>query len=425
MAQFIPPDNFIQTESAVPGIAVYMPAPAETGPHPEVVDFKCPQCGATTAFSAAEGGLTCSHCGYYEPPQKTAIGKGAATFEFTVETMQRAAQNGERDRKELICQNCGANTSVPAEALTHTCPFCGSNKVIQRAAPQDILRPRYLIPFKIEASACRDLAIQWLGSHWMAPGGLQRVANLANFTGIYLPFWTFDSMALAAWKAEVGHTKTERYYQNGEWKTRTKTEWRWESGRVQLRFENLLVEGTTHISRLLLRRIKDFDLRELCPYEPKYLAGIQAQAYDVPLEQAWESGRSEMREQTRSACIKQASSSQIRNFSMNLDFQDESWRYILLPIYLATYPYEGKVYQVLINGQSGEISGQRPVDWRKVWLAVAASLAPGLLLGIIGLLTIILGGMGMVVGGAGFLLLVIGLVIAILIIRHAQGMDDA
>lgn len=420
-----PPPNYIQTESALSGIEVYLPAPVDPGPHQKIVDFKCPQCGATTAFSAAQGGLTCAHCGYYEPPKKEAVGRQASQFEFTVETMQRAAQGWGQERKELECRSCGALTSVPVENLAHTCPFCGSNKVIQYAAPQDILRPRYLVPFIVDPAACRDVARGWLGSHWMTPASLKQTANLAQFTGIYLPFWTFSSGTRADWKAEVGHTQTERYYENGEWKTRTRTVWRWESGRVQLGIDDLLVAGTARLSRLLLDRIHDFNLAELCPYEPKYLAGLQAQSYDVPLEKAWEEGRRQMRETTRKACVDQASSSQIRNFSMHLDFVDESWRYVLLPVYLASYPFEGQVYQVMINGQTGAISGQRPVDWTRVWLAVAALLAPGLLLGLFGLITLLLGGIGVGVGGVGFVLLIIGLVIAILIFRQAQSMDDA
>ena len=179
------------------------------------------------------------------------------------------------------------------------------------------------------------------------------------------------------------------------------------------------------MSALLLEQIKSYNLHQLAPYEPTYLAGHQAQAYDIPLEAAWETARHDMRERTRVACRAQASTSRIRNFSMNLDFSDESWRYILLPVYLANYTYEQKNYQVIINGQTGAIAGQRPVDWLKVWLAVAGMLAPGLILGIIGLITLIFGGLGLFIGIIGFILLIIGLIVSMKLVTTAQGMDDA
>lgn len=420
----MPPEKFIQVPSAVDGIDVRAPAPPEGTQQPEIVDFKCPQCGATTAYSAKGGGLTCTHCGYYEPPEKPVVGRRAEEYEFTLETMERAAHGWGEARKDLACQNCGAVATISAESLTYTCAFCGSNKVIQRQAAQDMLRPRFLVPFKIDAAACHNLTREWLGGSWMVPGQLKRFARVAEFTGVYLPYWTFDAVTNAAWKAEVGHTHTRRYREGGKWKQHTVVEWRWESGQVRLNIDDLIIEGTKKLSRVLLERLKRYDLGELTPYEPRYLAGLQARAYDVPLEKAWEIARQRMREETRQACIAQASTSKVRNFSMNLDFSDELWRFILLPIYVAAYRYQEKSYQVMVNGQTGTVSGQRPVDWTRVWLAVAALLVPGVLLGLLGLVTLIFGGLGVAIGGFGFLLLVIGVVISVIILRQAMLLDD-
>ena len=417
-------EKYVPVPSALEGIEVFAPAPVESTPHQPVVDFKCPQCGATTAYSVPDGGLTCTHCGYYEPPEKPVVGKGAQEFEFTVETMERAAHGWGEPRTELECQNCGARTSLSVGSLTSTCAFCGSNKVIQREAPQDVLRPRFLVPFKVDSAKCSELTQEWLESSWMTVAGLKRLSRLAGFSGVYLPYWTFDSVTRADWKAEVGHPKTERYFDNGEWKERTVIEWRWERGQVQLTIDDLIVEGSQQLSRLLLGRLKDFDLSDLTPYEPKYLAGLQARAYDVTLEQAWEIARQEMRERTRQACVGQASSSQIRNFSMDLDFSAESWRYILLPVYVAGYRYQDKAYQVMVNGQTGTIAGQRPVDWTKVGLVAAIAVAPGLLLCLIGLLTLIFGGVGAAIGAFGLFLLVIGGAIDAIIITKAMSLDD-
>ena len=417
-----PPAGFIQIESAVPGIEVFMPAPEDEGLQKPIVDFKCPSCRATTAYSVEDGGLRCRHCGYYEPPKHTVVGRNATTFEFQAELFELAEAHGWGEaRQEIHCQNCQARTSLPPEALTFTCPFCGSNKVIQQEAAQDALRPRYLLPFQVTPERCAPIAQEWLGSSWMIPGDLKRLARIADFLPIYLPFWIFNAATRASWKAQVGHTVTERYREGGEWKTRTRTEWRWESGKVSQGFADLPVLGTTKLSRVLMGRIQRFDMAQLTRYEPKFLAGMRALAYDVTLEAAWAAGREQMREATREACRDQASTSQIRNFSMSLDFADESWRYILAPVYVAVYQYQGHPYQVMINGQSGEISGQRPVDWNKVWLAIAALMAPGFILGLLGVLTLIFG-VGIFLGILGLILLLIGGGISFYIYKQAEEM---
>lgn len=434
MDQF-PPEGYVQTPSKLPGIQIYAPAPQQEEATPAVVEFKCPRCQATTAYSVEDGGLRCAHCGYYEPPATPIVGKGAEEFEFTVATVaaSRQAQGWGAQRRELHCQSCGARTSLTPNGLAHTCPFCGSNQVLQQDAPQDQLRPRFLIPFQIESTRIQDIAREWLGSSWMTPKTLKEAARVADFQGVYMPYWTFDAQTVADWRAQVGHQVSERYYDSSSksWKTRTKTVWRWESGRAQRTFDDLLISGSTQLSGLLLEELQDFKTRAFVPYSPSYLAGFMAHAYDVPLESAWDVARQKMREATRGACRAQASTSQIRNFRMTLDFSDESWRYVLMPVYVAAYRYEGETYQVMVNGQTGAIAGQRPVDWTKVWLAVGGMLAPGVFLGLLGVLASVLGAVlppSLVVGGGvlvlALVLLIVGVIFAVITVSKARKMDD-
>ena len=130
-----------------------------------------------------------------------------------------------------------------------------------------------------------------------------------------------------------------------------------------------------------------------------------------------------MREKTRQACYSQASTPKVRSFSMELDFSEESWRYILLPMYVAAYRFQDKIFQVMLNGQTGRIAGQRPVDWNKIGLVRALIVAPGLLLCLLGLLTLLIG-VGFGIGGLGLVLLLIGGVIDAVIIAKAMSMDD-
>ncbi len=422
-----PPKNYIPTKSTISGIEIYKPAPENQGQHKAVVSFNCPQCDGTTAFNALDGGLTCGFCGYHEPPKKALVGKGAEEFEFTVETVERAAHGWGVERSDLHCQRCGSHTIIPPESLTHTCPFCGSNNVIQQKAPQDALRPRFLVPFKLESEACQKIAREWLGSSWMTPAGMKRLSRIADFVPVFIPFWTFDSHATATWRAEVGHTKSSRRYNSRtkSWTTTTKTVWKWESGRVKRFFDDLVVSGSTQLSKKLLGQIQDYNLHDLLEYEPNLLAGQQAQAYDLPLDEAWKSARHTMREKTRLDCRRQASTSKIRNFSMSLDFSDESWRYILLPVYIAIYHYQQEQFQVMVNGQTGSIAGQRPPDWVKIWLLISLSMAPSLILGVAGIVLLFFGGVGFPLLLVAFVLAAIGIAISLKLFQKAQELDDA
>lgn len=409
--------GFVPVPSTLPGITVFAPAP-DKEKLDEIVRFSCPQCGGETAYSVGDGGLTCTYCGYHEAPDKDVVGLRAESFEFTVDTVERAVNGWGEARKDLICDACGAHISLPEGALATSCPFCASNNVIHHRAAQDVLRPRFLVPFKIEEQECVKKVKAWLGDSWLVPGDLRRMALVPSFVPMYLPFWTFTARADATWRAQVGRTET--YRRAG--KTHRRTVWRWEDGQVSRGFSNLLVRGTNHVSSYLLGEIGEFNLEDLVPYEAKYLAGMHAQAYEVGMETAWEEARQKMREETKKKCRDQATTNQIRNFSMHLDFADESWRYILLPVYINTYRFENKPYQLLINGQNGKLAGQRPADWRKIALVSAGLMLPGILLFLL-LLLFFSQTFGSGGGFWSFVIFLGGMLIAIGIAYQAQKLD--
>jgi len=416
-----PPPNFVPVKSNLPGFEIYAPAQ----PKPEVIkisEFKCPNCGAVTAYSIRDSGLACEHCGYQEKVQADVVGTEAEVFEFSLDNLAKASHGWGDERKELKCLSCGAEIGIPAESMAATCAFCGSNKVVQGSGNQDQLRPKFLIPFKIDPQKCQEIAREWLGKSWMVPKELKNFAAMDSFTAIYLPYWTFHAITNASWQAEVGHRVSERYYDasSKSWRTRTKIVWRWESGNAGLNIDDLLIAGTDRVSARHLGNVDQFDLSDIVTYAPVFLAGLQAKGYDRPLESAWERARELMREKTKAACMGQASTSMIRNFSMKLDFSDESWRYLLMPVYLAAYRFNGETYHAIVNGQTGRISGQRPVDWKKIWLVVALIMVPGVVTGLVGLLSMPSSGDGLSIGIIGFVLLIIGLITSIIIFVKAD-----
>lgn len=415
-----PPQGFIQVESQVKGVTVFAPAP-EVDATPEAQTFKCPQCGASTAYDVDASGVACEYCGYEGALDAEIVGKEADVREFTLEALAIDRRGWGAERRELHCDSCGADLSLAPTDLSSTCPFCASNRVVARTQSLEALRPRFLIPFKLDQDDCRPRARAWLGRGWMHPPELRRAAQILQFRGVYLPYWTFSAEMRAVWQAEIGYERSKRYYDHSSktWKTKTVIDWRWESGRVSRAVRDLLESGTTKISHYLLEKLRPFELQALAEYEPGFLAGWQALAYDIPLPTAWDTARAKMRELIREACYDDTPTSRVRNFSMQADFDEETWRYILLPVFIAAFRFEKKVYQVMVNGQTGAVAGQKPVAWWKVWLAIAGLLSPGALSGLLGLI-LLAAGIGVIPLVLGGVLFAIGMAISIFILNQAM-----
>ncbi len=424
LADNIPP-GFVRVESKLEGITVYAPAP-QVEQIPDAQTFKCPNCGATTSFDPRAASVTCSNCGSIYALHTQRVGGDAKEFEFTLDTLNSAPRGWGVTRRDLHCEKCGATTSVAPTELSTTCPFCGSNHVAARTAVPDAFRPRFLIPFKIERDACASLARAWLKRGWMYPRDLVNVATGAQFVGIYLSFWTFRARVQGNWRAEVGREITEKYFDVSEakFKTRTRLEWKWQEGNVLLAFDDELETGTTHIRANLLKRLAPFDLNALVAYEPGYLAGWRASSYEIALNDAWDSARAQMREKTRAAAYADIDSNEVQNFTVNAVFDDEAWRLVLLPVYLAAYRFREKTYQIVINGQTGKVAGDKPLDWKKILLIVAALVLPGILLaaGAVGL-----GAAGYETSGmfmVGGVLFTVGAIAAVWVVQQATSTSE-
>ena len=418
-----PPVDFIQIKSQVDGVSVYAPKPKLTTTD-HATNYACPNCGANVSFNVAAGGITCEYCGYSAPVEGTEVGKATKPFEFTLDTLQQDRQGWGIERQVYHCNSCGGELSLPEGSLTTTCLFCGSNQVNVVSIPQEVLRPRFLVPFKISPEKTKVIAKTWLGKGWFHPTTLADNPYSNQFFGVYLPFWLFNASINANWHAEVGYVKTERYYNihTKKWETRTRTIWVPENGEVNFDTDDLTIPGTSnkHLSHKTLRKIYPFSMDDLIEYSPDYLAGWRANAYEVSLTDAWTIGKRNIRDKAKTSCYAAIPSNKVRNFKMDADFSDETWRYILLPVYLVSYQYEDKIYQMMINGQTGAIAGTKPVVWSKVWLAFAAAVAPGALFTIIGLIVSHFNDTGGCATMLGIILLLIGIITGFSFIRDAK-----
>jgi predicted RNA-binding Zn-ribbon protein involved in translation (DUF1610 family) len=344
--------------------------------------FLCPQCGAEMGWDAGQKQLTCDYCGHQQKPEQA-----GEIVEYDLEAFLRSgtgkATGYGTETKTIECQQCGASTTVEPSVTSTECPFCGSNVVLEQETAADIIQPESLLPFQIGQDVALRKYREWLGKGIFRPGDLARRAGRGQLYGVYLPFWTFDAEAFSRWRAEAGYhyyeTETYTTTEGGERVTKTrrvqKTRWEPAWGQHSGDYDDVLVYATGSVDQKILEKIYPFDTKKLVLYSPQYLSGWRAEQYQIGLREGWEIGRNKVEGYEHDACANQVPGDTYRNLHVNTTISDVTFKHTLLPVWIASYPYKGKVYRYMVNGQTGEVQGQKPVSWIRVAIAVIIVLA--------------------------------------------------
>jgi hypothetical protein len=239
---------------------------------------------------------------------------------------------------------------------------------------------------KLGEDKVRDSIRQWYGTRWFAPNLLKRAALTDTAKGLYIPYWTFDAQVHADWTAESGYYyyETETFRDaNGRTETRQVQKVRWvpSSGSLDHFFDDELEPASRGVHPEMLRGVEPFPTKELTPYNAGYLSGWVVERYQIDLVTAAQEAREDMDAKIENLCAAQVPGDTHRNLQVETDYSGQTFKHILVPIWLVAYNYRASTYQVVMNGYTGAIAGKYPKSWVKITLAVLGGLAlAGLLL---------------------------------------------
>ncbi|KFN42812.1 hypothetical protein N789_11825 [Arenimonas oryziterrae DSM 21050 = YC6267] len=352
--------------------------PAVVGKHP------CPECGGDLQWNAAKQSLACPYCGTIVPwSPAQAADLGATIVENDLAAALKnpfVSRDWGGDRREVMCQSCHAISVFVDGKVASRCEFCGSPSIIAHEAERDAITPQSLLPFKISDGQVRDIIRKWYGSRWFAPNRLKTAALTDTLHGVYLPYWTFDSQVQAHWTAEAGYYYYEtETYRDGQGRTQTRqvrhTRWEDASGDLAHFFDDELVAGTAGVHPELLTKVEPFPtVSDLKPYSPEFVRGWTVERYQVDLNKASAQNMASMQSQVEALCSAAVPGDTQRNLQVNAQYQGRTFKHILVPVWLVTYTYGSRSYQVLANGYTGAIAGERPWSWVKIFFAGLTAL---------------------------------------------------
>ncbi|MGV3664307.1 MAG: zinc ribbon domain-containing protein [Prosthecobacter sp.] len=336
--------------------------------------FACPACGAEAVWTPSKKALVCPYCSTVSPAELKA--DGTLVEENDLVTALRAIPDDQRgwaaERKTVKCQSCHAISVFDEKRVAQRCDFCGSPSIIAMEDVGTPIRPGSQLPFKVPETQVREDIRRWYGSHFWAPNKLGEKALTDTLHGMYLPYWTFDAHAECPWEAEAGHY----YYTTNSKGERTRhTRWEYASGHVSTDFDDVLVPASKGVHTKLLEELQPFPTTsDLLPYDPGYLSGWVVEQYQIDLIQGAQDSRQRMDDLLRAQCVAQIPGDTHRNLRISPDYSAQTFKHILLPVWLLSYTYGTKNYQVAVNGSTGKITGEYPLSWVKITIAIIIAL---------------------------------------------------
>ncbi len=321
-------------------------APKE-GKQSEADRFTCQKCGGRIVFTPDGQGLTCEYCNAHRPLAGNGdkINGSVPENNFLV-----ALATGKGLRAPVLvpafcCTSCGISFVLAPAQTSMTCPYCGSVYVIEQVETRELIAPDGVLPFKMD----RDQAGRRL-SDWIHKQVAIDPQKIFQVSGIYLPAWIFDMTGIIPWNCEK--------YVNKRWIL--------ESGE-RLVLQQDRISACQHRHAEMQALLESYNLKELVPYDPGYLADWLAETYQVTAAEAALDAR-KMTLDAEKTAINRNFFTQTRNMTIDsTKMVVESYQLVLLPVWINRVEWEDKSYEVLINGQTGEVLGEHPskglLDW--------------------------------------------------------------
>ena len=150
--------------------------------------------------------------------------------------------------------------------------------------------------------------------------------------------------------------------------------WTAASGELDHTFDDELICASHGVDPGKLRQIEPFPTGTLVPYDPGYLAGWTVERYQIDLVAAAAASRQQMDAQLRELCGRQVPGDTYRNLAVDATYANQTFKHILAPVWLMSYVYGARAFQVIVNGVTGTIAGSRPWSWIKITVLVIVVL---------------------------------------------------
>ena len=315
-----------------------LPTPTDGQTSAKAQRFTCPRCSGNMTFIAGDNVLRCAYCGYEQHPRDVALPhQPLRERDFTVAMATIEGHVQPVGTQTLACRGCGASFLLPRDVLSLTCSYCGSSHVVELRDTRRLVPPEGVIPFAVPLGVARQAMRTWFRRKKL------KGVKMTPIRGMYWPAWTFDLGGEIRWWVSVEGERKQIAHQIYE--------------------DDILVPASRKLPEdLALGTLLHYRLSAIVPYDEGYLADWPAEVYEISVSDASLVARRIALNKFRQDM--QRHLERMSHNVLSLDTSEmivESFKLVLLPLWVAHYRYNETDYIIAVNGQTEKVQAQEPV----------------------------------------------------------------
>lgn len=310
--------------------------------------FMCPKCGGRMSFSPDGQSLVCDYCTRHQ-----AMGfspKPAEEKDFITAMATMRGHGKPLNEQVFHCEGCGSEFLLPPAQISTQCIYCDSPHVVNWENTEDLLAPDGVLPHKFNQEQAIKFLINWVEGNKIKPE-----KRVEHPRGLYLPLWTFDIGGEIDYTGEVYEDEENPFAARSGQRRVTKRV----SDSYPVLVDDLPIPASRKLSAVFLRLIPTFELDSVKPYDPRFLADWPAEVYDIPMAEASLDARGQAYAKYKAELPYKLGSMRLVH-SSSAKMAIESFKLVLLPVWMTELPFGGREHLVLINGQNGVVASDLP-----------------------------------------------------------------
>lgn len=334
----------------------------------DIQEYKCPCCGGAISFDSTLQKMKCPFCDTefemetllsYDQDLSSTSDADQMKWENPGKVWQEGDEEGMR---VYVCKSCGGQIIGDENMGATSCPYCG-NPVVMMGQFKGDLKPDYIIPFKLDKEAAKKALLEHYKKPFVPKAFIDK-NHIDEIKGMYVPFWLFDTSAHGNVRYKATNVRTWRDARF----IYTETSFYSLLREGDVAFEKIPADGSSKMDDALMESIEPFDFSDAVDFQTAYMAGYLADKYDVDIDANVERINNRVKTSTESAIGSTVGGyATVVPEDSSISTVNGQVKYAMYPVWMLNTTWNGQKYTFCMNGQTGKMVGDIPVDKGRVF----------------------------------------------------------